>query len=64
MQLATFLAILLRHKLQAKLQEALHKVESGSTIRNECRNVAMLFQAIAQCNIPLTTCLAIFLLSS
>ena len=43
------------------MQEALHKVESGSTSHNDCHNAAKHFLAIAQYNIPLATCLAIFL---
>ncbi len=46
------------------LQEALHKVESGNTFRNDCRNAATHFLNIAHCNITLATCLAIFLLGS
>ena len=67
------LAILLWHKLQAKLQaitsrttfllqETLRKIESGSTFCNDCCNATMHFVAIAHCKIPLATCLAIFLL--
>jgi hypothetical protein len=40
------------------LQQALHEVESGSTFRNDCGNAATHFLRIAQCNIPLATCLA------
>ena len=44
--------------------KASHQVESGSTFRNDCRNAAIHFPAIAQRKIPFATCLAIFLSSS
>lgn len=46
------------------LQEALHESESGSTFGKDCCKAATIFSAIAQCNIPLQTCFAIFPLSS
>ena len=57
-----FVASKMQHVSQSStflFQEALREVESGSTFRNDCRNVAMHFLAIAQWIIPLATCLAI-----
>ena len=58
------LAIVLRHKLQAKLQgeKCLAIKKSGNIF--VAKSIAMHCLAIALCSIPLATCLAVFYLSS